>query len=104
MSRPLALFIAGLVAASVFALAAASLLYGFDARIRIPVGPDQGLGIALGLVFWTLVTLVTSALPVKAPGGVMIAVAVAPCLAAMILGGPAAAIITPPGAFTGNAE
>lgn len=90
MSRPLALFIAGLVAASVFALAAASLLYGFDARIRIPVGPDQGLGIALGLVFWTLVTLVTSALPVKAPGGVMIAVAVAPCLAAMILGGPAA--------------
>ncbi len=90
MPRSLALFIGGLVAVSVIALIAASLLYGFDARISIPVGHDQTVGIALGLVFWTVVTIVTSALPVKAPGGVMIAVALAPCLAAMFLGGPAA--------------
>jgi putative nucleotidyltransferase with HDIG domain len=90
MPRSLALFIAGLVAVSVFALIAASLLYGFDARIGIPSGQSQAFGIGLGLVFWTLVTIVTSALPVKAPGGVMIAVALAPCLAAMFLGGPAA--------------
>jgi putative nucleotidyltransferase with HDIG domain len=91
MSRSLALFIAGLVAMSAIALVAASLLYGFDSRISIPAGPDQGVDIALGLLFWIVVTLVTSALPVKVPGGVMIAVAVAPCLAAMNLGGPAAA-------------
>lgn len=91
MSRFLALFIAGLVAMSAIALVAASLLYGFDSRISIPAGPDQGVDIALGLLFWIVVTLVTSALPVKVPGGVMIAVAVAPCLAAMNLGGPAAA-------------
>src|ERR1700690_3919336 len=91
MSRSLALFIAGLVAVSAIALGAASLLYGFDSRISIPAGPDQGVDIALGLLFWIVVTLVTSALPVKVPGGVMIAVAVAPCLAAMNLGGPAAA-------------
>jgi putative nucleotidyltransferase with HDIG domain len=76
---------------SAIALVAASLLYGFDSRISIPAGPDQGVDIALGLLFWIVVTLVTSALPVKVPGGVMIAVAVAPCLAAMNLGGPAAA-------------
>jgi putative nucleotidyltransferase with HDIG domain len=91
MSRPLALFIVGLVAVSALALVAASFLYGFESRIQIPVGSDQGTGIALGLVFWTVVTLVASALPVKVPGGVMVAVAVAPCLAAMNLGGPAAA-------------
>src|SRR5664279_1272461 len=90
MPKSLALFIAGLVAVSVFALIAASLLYGFDARIGIPLGQSQAFGIGLGLIFWTLVTIVTSALPVKAPGGVMIAVALAPCLAAMFLGGPAA--------------
>jgi putative nucleotidyltransferase with HDIG domain len=76
---------------SAIALVAASLLYGFDSRISIPAGPDHGVDIALGLLFWIVVTLVTSALPVKVPGGVMIAVAVAPCLAAMNLGGPAAA-------------
>jgi putative nucleotidyltransferase with HDIG domain len=76
---------------SAIALVAASLLYGFDSRISIPAGPDQGVDIALGLLFWIVVTLVTSALPVKVPGGVMIAVAIAPCLAAMNLGGPAAA-------------
>ncbi len=90
MSRSLALFIAGLVAVSAIALVAASLIYGFDSRISLPVTSDQATGIALGLLFWTVVTLVTSALPVKVPGGVMIAVAVAPCLAAMNLGGPAA--------------
>ncbi len=90
MSRPLALFIVGLVAVSAVALVAASLVYGFDSRIGVPAGSDQALGIALGLLFWIVVTLVTSALPVKVPGGVMIAVAVAPCLAAMNLGGPAA--------------
>jgi putative nucleotidyltransferase with HDIG domain len=90
MTRTLALFIAGLVALSALALVAASLLYGFDSRIAIPVGSSQAVGIAFGLLFWIVVTLITSALPVEVPGGVMIALGVAPCLAAMNLGGPAA--------------
>ncbi len=60
MTRSLALFIAGLVAVSAIALVAASLLYGFDSRIAIAVGgQSQGLGIALGLVFWIGITLVS---------------------------------------------
>jgi putative nucleotidyltransferase with HDIG domain len=92
MTRSLALFIAGLVAVSAVALAAASLLYGFDARIAIDVkGASESAEIALGVVFWTLVTLVASALPVRFSGGALVAVSTAPILAAMNLGGPAAA-------------
>jgi putative nucleotidyltransferase with HDIG domain len=93
MSRSLALFIAGLVAASAVALAAASFFYGFNPRIAITVGPDmsQGVGIGLGLSFWAAVTLVTSAFPVRFPGGALVTVSTTPILAAMVLGGPAAA-------------
>jgi putative nucleotidyltransferase with HDIG domain len=93
MSRPLALFIVGLVAVSACALAAASFLYGFDSRIAITIGPvtSQVVGIGLGLAFWIGVTLVASALPVKFSGGAIVAVSTAPILAAMVLGGPAAA-------------
>ena len=93
MSRSLALFIAGLVAVSASALAAASFLYGFDSRIAITIGPvtSQVVGIGLGLAFWIGVTLVASALPVKFSGGAIVAVSTAPILAAMVLGGPAAA-------------
>ena len=93
MPRSLALSIAGLVAASASALVAASFLYGFDGRIAVTLGAgvSQAVGIAIGLVFWTLATLVTSAFPVRFPGGAIVAVSTAPVLAAMVLGGPAAA-------------
>ena len=93
MTRPLALYIAGLVAASAIALAAASFLYGFDSRIAIVVGSQssQGVGIALGLAFWIGITVVASALPVRFSDGVLMSVSAAPILAAMNLGGPAAA-------------
>src|ERR1035441_307154 len=93
MSRSLALFIAGLVAASAGALVAASFLYGFDGRIAIVVGPNtsQVVGIGIGLAFWIAVTLVASGLPVRFSGGAIVAVSTAPILAAMGLGGPAAA-------------
>ncbi len=93
MTRSLALFIAGLVAVSAIALVAASLLYGFDARIAIVVDSraSEGVGIAFGLAFWTGITLVASALPVRFSGGAIVAVSTAPILAAMNLGGPAAA-------------
>ena len=93
MPRSLALSITGLVAASASALVAASLLYGFDGRIAVAlgVGGSQPVGIGLGLAFWTIATLLTSAFPVRFPGGAIVAVSTAPILAAMVLGGPAAA-------------
>jgi putative nucleotidyltransferase with HDIG domain len=47
--------------------------------------------IALGVAFWIVLTLVTSALPVKLPLGTHQAVSMAPIVAAMSLGGPAVA-------------
>jgi putative nucleotidyltransferase with HDIG domain len=93
MSRSLALSIAGLVAASAIALVAASFLYGFDHRVAIGFGPDTSgvVGIISGLAFWTAVTLLTSAFPVRFSGRAIVTVSTAPILAAMALGGPAAA-------------
>ena len=93
MSRSLALSIAGLVAASAVALVAASFLYGFDARVSLSFGPGTTgpLGIVLGLGFWIVVTLVTSAFPVRFSGDHIVSVSTAPILVAMTLGGPAAA-------------
>ena len=81
MSTALRLLIASVTAASVAALAAAIALY--------PIGADfQGFE---GFVFWTGLTLLASALPVKFPRGNLISVNTAPILASMVLGGPAAA-------------
>ncbi|HJP89217.1 MAG TPA: HD-GYP domain-containing protein [Candidatus Limnocylindrales bacterium] len=43
-----------------------------------------------GLLFWTALALLTSALPVRMPRGILIAVSIAPIVAATNLGGPAA--------------
>ena len=93
MSKSLALSIAGLVAASAVALVAASFVYGFDARVSLSFGPGTTgpLGIVLGLGFWIVVTLVTSAFPVRFSGDHFVSVSTAPILVAMTLGGPAAA-------------
>ena len=73
------------VAAAVLVIAAASFLFPVRASI----------GGVPGLVFWTLATLVASAMPVKLPRGSVVSVGSAPILASMILGGPvAAAIVT----------
>ena len=45
--------------------------------------------ILIGIAFWTLITLVASALPVRLPRGTQQGVAMAPVLAAITLGGPA---------------
>ena len=71
------------VAAAVVVIAAALFLF----PIRSPIG-----GIA-GLAFWTLATLVASAMPVRLPRGSVVSVGSAPILAAMILGGPVAAAV-----------
>jgi hypothetical protein len=92
VSNLLKAYIAGLVCISAIALLATSLL--------IPVGPRiapdvAALGLELGswagIALWTLMTLLLAALPVQLPNGIVVAVATAPIIASMILGGPTAA-------------
>src|SRR5215203_2637523 len=90
MPRQLKLYIIGVVAAGALALGATTLV--------IPVDPQIGGGFerfgsyatAVGLAFWTLVTLLASALPVKMPRGTLVGVSIAPLIAATALGGPTA--------------
>ncbi len=58
---------------------------------RFPIRDDIG-GWA-GVAFWTVLTIVSSALPVRLPQGTVATVSAAPILASVILGGPTAAII-----------
>src|SRR5215204_2720898 len=90
MPRQLKLYITGVVAAGALALAVTTFV--------IPVNPLIGKGFeifgpystAAGLLFWTLVTSLASALPVKMPRGTLVGVSIAPLIAATALGGPTA--------------
>jgi putative nucleotidyltransferase with HDIG domain len=101
MSRSLKLYIAGLVAASAIALLFTSFVFARDSRLVLGVWPDIAIGIgnsaegnvAVGVAFWTLVTLFAQALPVRMPRGTIISVAIAPIIASMALGGPLAAAV-----------
>jgi len=93
-----------LVATSAFALVATFLLFPVRPSIAIGVDsrtiPSEGARM-LGVVFWTVVTLFASAMPVRMPRGMMVAVSIAPVIAAMNLGGPTAAAIV---ALVGTTE
>jgi putative nucleotidyltransferase with HDIG domain len=98
MPRSLKIYIAGVVTLSAVALVVATFVFPADPRIALSVvefgsgtSGSRQLEILIGVGFWTLVTLVTSALPVKLPYGSHQAVALAPIVAAMSLGGPAVA-------------
>jgi putative nucleotidyltransferase with HDIG domain len=90
MTRSLKLYIAGVVALSAVVLIATTLL--------CPIERPLGAGFQLfgdrapftGLVFWTLLSLAASAMPVRMPRGTLVGVAMAPQMAAAFLGGPAA--------------
>ena len=92
MSNLLKAYIAGLVSISAIALLATSLLIpvwpAIAPRDMILV-PDAGP--LLGVAFWTVITLLLAALPIQLPSGIVVAVATAPIVVAMILGGPTAA-------------
>jgi putative nucleotidyltransferase with HDIG domain len=100
MPRSLKLYIAGVVTLSAVALVLATLWFDPDSARGIalsigvasvnPVVPSQ-LEIFGGIAFWTSLTLVASAVPVRLPRGSYQAVAMAPIVAAMSLGGPAVA-------------
>src|SRR5689334_7367808 len=97
MPRSLKVCIAGVVALSVAALILTTPLFGAWAPIALSLGVSNGsvgpssAQIALGIGFWILITLVTSALPVRLPLGTHQAVSMAPIVASMVLGGPAVA-------------
>ncbi len=85
-------YIAGLAIAGALALALASL-GGFKPAIGLDIDGRAGIGdldILAGLIFWTGLSILTSALPVKMPRGILIAVSIAPIIGAVSLGGAAA--------------
>jgi putative nucleotidyltransferase with HDIG domain len=94
MPRSLKLYIAGLVAAGTTLLAATTFVPGFQMAIAWnpggALGTDEAQLIA-GLAYWIALCLAAQALPVRFPRGMVIAVSSAPIIAAMALGGPAAA-------------
>ena len=46
-----------------------------------------------GLALWVALVAITSVSPVRMPGGALVNVAIAPLIAAAVLGGPSAAIV-----------
>jgi len=88
MPRALKAYIATIVTLSALALLVATLLYPANPRIALSLThasattatPPSSFEIALGVMFWTIVTLVASALPVRLPQGTHQAVSMAPSL------------------------
>jgi hypothetical protein len=73
------------------ALAFTSFVIPVDNHIRLNVFESQSVDVLGGIVFWTLVTIVASALPIQMPRGFLVNTSIAPIVAAMALGGPTAA-------------
>jgi hypothetical protein len=96
MPKSLKLYLIGVVAAGALALAVATLFYeplpGIALRLPGGSGNPTGLEILLGVAFWTGLALVGSALPVQFPRGTQQAVAIAPIMTSIFLGGPAVAV------------
>ena len=87
MTRSLQLYIAGLVVISTVLLIATSSSFGADPAIAINLTGDAVVTqpeVALGIAFWIVVTLFASALPVRMPRGMLVAVSIAPVLAASV--------------------
>src|SRR3954447_9726359 len=90
MPRDLKLYITVVVAASVIALGATTFVIPVDPLIGQPFESLGPYAKGIGLLFWTLITLVASALPVRMPRGTLVGVSIAPLIAATVLGGPTA--------------
>ena len=95
MPGSLKLYILGVVAIGAIALVAATILFPPLPGIAIPLGNGSanpsGVEYVLGIVYWIALALVGSAYPVQLPRGTQQAVAIAPIMGAMFLGGPAVA-------------
>lgn len=94
LTRPFAIYLTLLVGAALLALLATSLVIPVQPQIAIQLDSDPSVGfveIVAGVLFWTSITFVASAAPVRLTGGVHVAVSTAPVMAAAVLGGPTAA-------------
>ncbi|MEO6350930.1 MAG: HD domain-containing phosphohydrolase [Candidatus Limnocylindrales bacterium] len=83
MPRALKLVLVAVIGTAI-ALVAASTL-------TIP--PDAGIGGVEGVLFWMVVVALSSALPVRMPGGALVNVVIGPMVAVAALGGPTAAVL-----------
>ena len=76
-------------------LLATSVVIPVSPGIAVHVEGDTSqvtsLELMVGIGFWVLITFVASAVPVRLPDGVHVAVSMAPLMAAGVLGGPTAA-------------
>ncbi len=94
MPKTLKLYLISVVVLGALALGTATLVFPvFPSRtaIALPIGGSIELEVALGIVFWTTLTLIGSAFPVQLPRGTHQAVAIAPIMGSLFLGGPAVA-------------
>jgi putative nucleotidyltransferase with HDIG domain len=98
MPKALKLYVAGLVSLSAAALVGTSLVLvnqpgtvlGMRPEIAV-TDPATSTSTLAGLAFWTILTLLASAFPVRMPRGTLVSVSTAPIVAAAVLGGPVAA-------------
>jgi putative nucleotidyltransferase with HDIG domain len=91
MPRPLRLYLISVVVIGALALVAATLKFAPNPKIAIDVGGPASVDTFAGVLFWVVLTLVSSAFPVQLPRGTHQAVAIAPIMASMFLGGPSVA-------------
>jgi len=94
MPRSLKLYVVAVVVIGAGALVTATFLFPPKPGIAIglPGGSPAAPGaaeFALGVFYWTALTLIGSAFPVQLPRGTQQAVAIAPIMGALFLGGPA---------------
>jgi putative nucleotidyltransferase with HDIG domain len=90
MPRQLKLYIIGVVTTGALALVVTTLVIPIDPRIGSGFEELGPYATGVGLAFWTIATLVASALPVRMPRGTLVGVSIAPLIAATALGGPTA--------------
>jgi hypothetical protein len=93
MSRNLKAYLATLVTSGVLVILVTSVVVPIDPQIRLGAFSTESVDVLFGLVFWTVVTLVASALPVTMGRGTVVNTSIAPLVAVLYLGGPAAAAI-----------
>src|SRR6266487_4537380 len=94
MPKSLKLYVAAVVVIGALALVAATFLFPPKPAIAIRLGSftdEPAIAVAFGILYWTALTVIGSAFPVQLPRGTQQAVAIAPIMGAMFLGGPAVA-------------
>jgi len=93
MSRSLKAYLITLVTSGIIVILVTSVVVRVNPQIQLGVLPAPNVDIPLGLAFWTIVTLIAAALPVTMARGTVVNTTIAPLVAVMYLGGPAAAAI-----------